>query len=128
MTAPGWSDHEVEQVMGNLLRIGVVLATAVVAIGGAIYLVRHGSEAADHFVFHGEPDELCHPFGIVREAWDLRGRGVIQLGLLVLIGTPIFRVVFSAYAFWRQGDRPYVAITLIVLTVLVFGLASGRAG
>jgi uncharacterized membrane protein len=123
-----WSDYRVEQTVGNLLRIGVLLSTAIVLVGGAIYLVRHGGEQADHFAFHSEPSELRDPAGIVREAWSLSGRGVIQLGLLVLIGTPIFRVIFSAYAFWRQRDRAYVVITLIVLAVLMFGLLSGRGG
>jgi uncharacterized membrane protein len=128
MTHPDWTDHRVEQTVGNLLRIGVLVSTAIVLTGGAIYLLRHSGERADHFTFHGEPIELCHPVGIVREAWSLTGRGVIQLGLLVLIATPVFRVVFSAYAFWRQRDRAYIAITLIVLAVLAFGLLSGRGG
>jgi uncharacterized membrane protein len=128
MTNADWPDHRVEQMVGNLLRIGVLVSTAIVLVGGAIHLLRHAGEAADHFAFHGEPIELCHPASIVREAGSLSGRGVIQVGLLVLIATPVFRVVFSAYAFWRQRDRAYVVITLIVLAVLTFGLLSGRGG
>ena len=128
MTNADWTDHRVEQTVGNLLRIGVVLSTAIILVGAALYLLRHGDEKADHFVFHDEPIELCHPVGIVREACRLSGRGVIQLGLLVLIATPVFRVVFSVYAFWRQRDWAYVGITLFVLAVLTFGLLSGRAG
>jgi uncharacterized membrane protein len=128
VTDSSWSDHQVEQTVGNLLRIGVLVSMAIVLIGGGIFLLRHARERSDHFDFQGEPSALRHPAGIVGEAWNLSGRGVIQLGLLVLIATPIFRVVFSAYAFWRQGDRVYVVITLIVLTVLTFGLLSGRGG
>jgi uncharacterized membrane protein len=128
MSDSNWSDHRVEQTVGNLLRIGVLLSTAIVLVGGAIFLQRHANERSDHSVFGGEPGVLCDPVGIVREAWSLSGRGVIQLGLLVLIATPVFRVVFSAYAFWRQRDRVYVVITLIVLAVLMFGLLSGRGG
>ena len=128
MTDSRWSDHRVEQTVGNLLRIGVLVSTAIVLVGGGIHLQRHANERSDHFDFHGEPSALRHPAGIVREAWSLSGRGVIQFGLLVLIATPVFRVVFSAYAFWRQRDRVYVVITLIVLAVLTFGLLSGRGG
>jgi uncharacterized membrane protein len=52
------------------------------------------------------------------------GRGWIQLGLLLLIATPVARVAFSVYAFARQRDFLYVGVTLIVLTVLLFGLFS----
>ena len=41
-----WSDHRVEQTVGNLLRIGVLLSTAIVLVGGAVYLFRHADERA----------------------------------------------------------------------------------
>ena len=53
------------------------------------------------------------------------GRGLIQLGLLLLIATPIARVVFSVAGFARQRDWLYVAITLIVLTLLGYSLLAG---
>jgi uncharacterized membrane protein len=62
---------------------------------------------------------------IVQQASDLRGRGLIQLGLLLLIATPVARVIFSVFAFARQRDATYVLITLIVLAVLVYSLFSG---
>src|SRR5271170_3492494 len=93
-----WSDERVEQRLGNLLRTGVLLAAVVVSCGGIVYLVRHGTETADLTAFHGEPDDLCKPVGIVRSALAVRGRGLIQLGLLLLIATPVARVVFSAFA------------------------------
>jgi uncharacterized membrane protein len=52
-------------------------------------------------------------------------RGVIQLGLLLLIATPIGRVVFSVIGFVRQRDWLYVAITLLVLRLLLYSLMSG---
>src|SRR5437764_8598719 len=86
-------DVAVEQVMGNLLRAGVVLAAAVVLLGGAVYLVRHGGEETDLKIFRGEPAELRSPRGVVQEALKFRGRGIIQFGLLLLIATPVARVV-----------------------------------
>jgi uncharacterized membrane protein len=47
---------------------------------------------------------------------------VIQFGLLLLIGTPIARVVFAVVAFAIQKDRTYVFISLIVLAALLYGL------
>jgi len=109
--------------MGNLLRAGVGLAAAVVLVGGLVYLVRHGTAQPDYQVFRGEPADQRSIRGIVADALKLRGRGIIQLGLLLLIATPVARVAFSVYAFARQGDRIYVVVTLIVLTLLLYGLA-----
>ena len=121
-----WSDTRVEQIMGNLLRTGVTLAAALVLVGGAIYLFRHPGEAIDHHLFHGEPQSLKSVRGIVQLAATGSARGLIQLGLLALIATPIARVLFSVYAFARQRDRLYVWITFVVLVLLLYSLIWGR--
>jgi uncharacterized membrane protein len=53
---------------------------------------------------------------------------VIQLGLVLLMATPVARVAFSVVAFVMQRDRTYVTITLIVLAVLLFGLTGRISG
>ncbi|HEY5311298.1 MAG TPA: DUF1634 domain-containing protein [Pirellulales bacterium] len=124
---PGtWSDTHVEQVMGNLLRAGVILAAAIVLIGGMIYLIRHPGQEPDHHLFHGEPKSLTSVWSVIELAFAGSAGGLTQLGLLALIATPIARVVFSVYAFARQRDFMYVGITLIVLALLVYSLAWGR--
>ena len=124
-TPPDWGDVQVERVMGRLLQVGVALAASIVLIGGVIYLARHGSEPVDLSRFHGEPERFRSPSGIIHAVTSLSARGVIQLGLLLLVATPIARVVFSVYAFARQKDRMYVVFTLIVLTTLLFSLVWG---
>jgi uncharacterized membrane protein len=123
---PGWDDVRVEQLLGNLLRAGVLLAAVVVALGGAVYLARHGGERTDLHEFRGEPEALRSPSGIVGEALQGRGRGLVQLGLLLLIATPVARVVFSVLAFAREGDFTYVVLTLLVLGVLLYSLFFGK--
>jgi len=122
-----WSDERVEQVLGNLLRVGVVAAAVVVAAGGFLHLARHGGAPADHHTFHGEPQDLQSPWGILAAALALRSGGVIQLGLLLLIATPVARVVFSVFAFALQRDFTYVVLTLAVLGVLLYSLFVGHA-
>lgn len=121
----GWSDQRVEKVVGNLLRLGVSLAAAVVLLGGVLYLVHHGLAAPDYRVFRGEAAYLRGLGGIVADARSLHSRGVIQLGLLLLIATPVARVAFSAFAFLGQRDWRYVVVTLIVLAVLLYSLTAG---
>lgn len=118
----GWTDERFEGVLGNVLRWGVVSAAVVVALGAAVFLVRHGSEAPVYQVFRGEPTDLKTVPGIFHEATSGRGRGLIQLGLLLLIATPVARVVLSVAVFALQRDRRYVLITLVVLAVLLYGL------
>jgi uncharacterized membrane protein len=125
MRGPGWTDQRVDAIIANLLRVGVLLAATVVLLGGGLYLVQHGSTVPDYRVFRGEPAYLRGVSGILREARALDGRGLIQLGLLLLLATPIARVAFSVLAFTLQRDRTYVIVTLIVLAVLLYSLGSG---
>lgn len=124
MTQPkrAWADARVQAIVGNLLRIGVIAAASVVLLGAAVYLVRHGTSSPDYGVFRGEPEALRHLRGIVGAVLAFRGRGLIQLGLVLLIATPVARVAFSVFAFAMQRDWMYVGITLIVLAALLFGL------
>jgi uncharacterized membrane protein len=121
-----WTDQRVENIVANLLRAGVLLAAAVVALGGIIFLVRHGRSMPEYARFVGEPSEYCTVSGIIRGSATFHGRNIIQLGLLLLIATPVTRVAFSVVAFALERDRLYVVITLIVLAVLLFSLAGGH--
>ena len=120
-----WSDEKVENILGNLLRSGVIAAALVVLAGGMIYLFRHGAEPPDYSIFHGVPAEFSSVGGIITSLLGLRGRGLIQLGLLLLIATPVARVAFSILAFTVQRDRIYIVVALIVLAVLIYSLAGG---
>jgi len=113
-----------ETAIGNLLRAGVITAASVVFLGGIIYLFRHGSAVASYKVFQREPFDLCSVGGILRNAFSVRGRGLIQLGLLLLIATPIARVALSIFAFARKRDALYIIVTLIVFCILIYSLLS----
>jgi uncharacterized membrane protein len=108
-----------EAMMGRLLQVGVLLASAVVLIGGVLYLhARHGS-VPDYRSFSSEPANL-------RQLSDM-GHGIatgdpatiIQLGILLLIATPVARVAFALLAFAIERDKLYVAVSLTVLLVLL---------
>jgi len=119
------ADHQVEMTIGRLLQFGVFLSAAVVIVGGIMFLAQHGHDTSDHHRFHGEPAELTSVSGVVRDTLRLDSRGVIQAGLLLLVATPIARVIFSVYAFARQGDWLYVVVTLVVLAILLYSLLAG---
>lgn len=125
-TSRAWNDERLERVIGSLLRAGILLSGALVVAGGIIYLARHGSEPPHYRTFAGAPSDLRTISGIVANAVSTHGRGIIQLGLLVLIATPVARVAFSAIAFALERDWLYVVVTSMVLAVLVFSLAGGH--
>jgi uncharacterized membrane protein len=66
-----WTEQEVEGIVGNLLRVGVMLAAVVVFAGGVFYLIHHGSSVPDYRVFHGEPTDLRGISGIVTDVLAL---------------------------------------------------------
>ena len=120
-----WTDEQFDIVLAHVLRIGVIASALVVALGGVVFLARHGLERPSYHVFRGEPGNLTSVRGIATEARHLSGRGLVQLGLLLLVATPIARVLFSVVGFFRQRDWLYVAITLAVLTLLAYSLLEG---
>lgn len=123
--AGGWTDEQFDAVLAIVLRTGVLVSALVVVCGGVAFLARHGFEPTDYRVFHGEPAALRSVGGVIGAARSLQGRGLIQLGLLLLIATPIARVVFSVAGFLRQRDWLYVGITLVVLLLLTYSLLAG---
>ena len=122
MKLSDWTDNTIENVIGNLLRVGVLLSAVVVFVGGAVYLAHHGRSPADYRMFHGEPAAYREISGIFHDALQLHGRGIIQLGLLLLIATPVARVIFSLFGFAAEKDRMYTAFTAIVLVILLYSL------
>ena len=120
-----WIDRRIEIIIGNLLRTGVLLSACIVFAGACVYLKRHATEPAAYHVFSGEPSDFRTISGILHSVVSGRGRGLIQLGLLTLIATPIARVFFSVVGFVRQHDWLYVGITLAVLVLLAYSVMGG---
>jgi uncharacterized membrane protein len=117
-------DKGVEMFLGKMLRWGVLLAALVVFLGGVWFLVESHDVAQSYKTFRGEPAELRSVPGVVHEAMALRPLGVIQFGLLLLIATPVARVLFSVLGFGLERDWMYVVLTLLVLALLIYTLTS----
>jgi len=119
-------DERLNLMIGRLLRFGVFFSVTIVLIGALVYLIKHGSEVPDYTNFKMVSASLRRPSGIIDQALHFTGNGIIQLGILFLIATPIARVVFSVFTFFRQRDYLYTIITLIVLMILLFSLFLGK--
>lgn len=122
----GEKEHGLEMAMGRMLQIGVTIAAAIVFIGGVMYLAQNGGSPRDFQHFHVATPAITTIGGIVSSAAHLEPRGIMGLGILLLIATPVCRVIFGVVGFALLGDKLYTAISLIVLAVLVFSFVTNR--
>ncbi len=107
--------------MGRLLQVGVLLSSFVMLIGGALYTRAHLGESPNYRVFSGESEQLRQFGGVVRGIKGGEPEAIIQLAVLLLIVTPVARVVFALISFAIERDKLYVVVSLVVLLVLLFG-------
>lgn len=118
-----WNDKRIETWVGVMLRTGVMLAAAIVLTGGVMYLVKHGGQPRnDYRVFHAEPARFASLHGAVTGIASGDPRSIIMFGLLILIATPVARVVMCIVGFLFERDRLYVVVSSIVLAVLLYSL------
>lgn len=108
--------------IGWVLRGGVSLASALVALGLILFFAGHGGpDTRDQAL--GKGIEL-HPLSVSNLSHgilDGDAPSVIQLGLIVLLLTPTTRVALTLLLFLRQRDRVYIVLSSIVLIVLLLG-------
>lgn len=118
-----------QRLIGTTLRTGVIVASVTGIIGGAIFLAAHGGQQVSFRTFEGAASPYTSPWQMLHQAltWNDAdhtnlGLAIAQLGILLLMLTPIIRIVFSIVAFAMERDRIYVAITSTVLMILVGSL------
>lgn len=116
------SDRHLALEVGGILRIGVIVSSAVIALGLVPFIVKEGARHADYHVFRGEPAAFRSVSGAVVDATRADPRGIMQLGVLLLVATPFARVALCLVEFARARDRLYVGVSLLVLLALSWGL------
>jgi uncharacterized membrane protein len=107
-------------LVATILVVGVGTSAALIAFGFATSLLvgwegslagaPPASGSVTDFATMGESLRALRPVGFA------------QLGLVVLIGTPVVRVAASSVAFLAERDRLYAGITLVVLLILLASL------
>jgi uncharacterized membrane protein len=111
--------RDIDLAVSAILRAGVLLSSILCAVGG-IGLMLQDWGRPSHFDAFDE--ELKSIPTIAQLAWQGHPEGIIQLGVIVLVATPIVRVAFTAIAFLIEKDYVYVAIALLVLGGLMYSL------
>lgn len=127
--SPASRSHKMQNLIGHALRIGVVTACIVAIAGGIYYLAAHGFEPIpDYREFHSESASFTTARGIWHGVTHLQAKEWMQLGVVLLIFTPVVRVALSLVLFLRERDWLYVAITAIVLGVILGNMLEGSLG
>ncbi len=97
------------------LRYGALAWTAIMAIGLALMLLRGPGSMAATF----QPIRIRMLFSLLMR---LEPAAVTEFGILLLLFTPIFRLVVAAVPFALERDAKYVFISLGVLAVVLVSI------
>src|SRR4051812_40156145 len=122
-----WLEKDIQKMISNILRYGVLTSALFVISGGIIFLANNAQLTASYAHLEGATFQLRNLAGIIAGVKNLQGDAIIQLGVVILIATPIARIVFSVFAFAIEKDYLYVVITVIVLFIIIFSIFSGNA-
>lgn len=115
-------DSTLDLILSRVLMWGMILAIVTTVIGGVLLLRQQGTDIVNHSIFKGEPADLTHVSTIILEAFRGDALSIIQLGLLLMIITPVARILSCLIIFAYQRDRLYVVLSGFVFAVLVFSL------
>jgi uncharacterized membrane protein len=118
--------YDMQQMIGTTLRIGVTTACIIAFVSGIYYLISHGSEPVPNYaVFTKEPQSYTTLSGIFGGLLQFQAKNWIQLGVLVLMLTPIMRILLSLIDFAKERDWLYTTITAIVFLVILANSLGG---
>lgn len=109
-------------LMGKTLFISVLISTVLIAVGGALFLWHHAFDTYTFTSFHSEPTQFTSLSGMFEDAFHLRPRGLIQLGLFLLFFTQIIRVGMTACLFLQERSPLFFRLSLFIFLVLVLSL------
>lgn len=116
------TDEKLDIAIGRTLQAGVLLAALIVLAGGVLYLLHATGPRPDYSHFHGVAEMLRTPSGMWHGTMHGDAESVIQLGLLVLIATPVVRVILAGVGFLMERDQLYFWVSAAVLAVLCYSM------
>jgi len=115
----------IEDTISDVLRIGTLLSAILVAFGLVLLFINNGGGFSISSLESPSSNVNSLTFSIsdmINGLSKFNGISFIFIGVIVLIATPIMRVIMSILYFIKQKDRLYVAITTIVLLGILVAL------
>lgn len=122
-----FTDVDLNRSVGNLLRLGVILSVTTSLIG-FIKLFLEGFKMPKDYSFLNMGTSSEKVWG---QFWNSlckgEGMAIIQLGILMLIFTPLMRIIFALIGYLKEKDYTYVIISSIVLVIMIISFVTGYA-
>ncbi len=110
-------------MVSAILLAGVSASALLIATGFATsFLVGWQGSLAGVAAPAGPLPDPTNFGGLPARLGRLEPLALSQLGLLVLLATPVMRVASSVVGFALERDRLYTALTLVVLAVLLVSI------
>jgi uncharacterized membrane protein len=117
---PRTESAQVEAVIARLLIAGTLVGVGLLAVGVALMAASGISPASVAFP----------PFDAATVASDLaalRPEGFLWAGIVILIATPIARVIGELITFSVRGDRVMAGVALAILGVVALSVVAALA-
>lgn len=114
-------NERLQLLIGKFLLAGLLITLIITIFGGAYYLFQHGEEINNYRIFQKEPRGYSS-IQIWQNAFTFSAAGIIQLGILILILTQLFRVALTAWYFFRLKEQKFVWLSLFILAILIYSL------
>ncbi|WP_299181769.1 DUF1634 domain-containing protein, partial [uncultured Chryseobacterium sp.] len=119
-----FTDVDLNRSVGNLLRLGVILSVTTSLIG-FIKLFLEGFKMPKDYSFLNMGTSSEKVWG---QFWNSlckgEGMAIIQLGILLLIFTPLMRIIFALIGYLKEKDYTYVIISSIVLVIMIISFVT----
>ncbi|EHQ43198.1 MULTISPECIES: DUF1634 domain-containing protein [Myroides] len=126
MSTTKFTDNQLQSIIGNVLRYGVLSALTVTLLGGIILLAKDSQQVVSFSTFVEKDQNLFVVFKtIFQGVKEWNGESIIFLGILLLFLTPALRLLLSLFSFILEKDAMYVVITLIVIAVIILSVSFG---
>lgn len=119
------TEGSLQHVVSFVLRAGVIVSTSVGLLSGIYNLAHHASDRVGFPHFQGTPEADRKIPSILTGSLYLHPRALMMLAILLLLLTPIVRVIVSLLGFIKERDRVYVTVTTVVLLTLLASLIFG---
>lgn len=120
------TQRSMELFIGKMLRVGVFTACGIALFGGLLYVMQNMGHRVDYADFSSSM-AVHNLSDIFSGLISFDPIAIIDLGLVILLATPVLRVVFSVVAFLLEKDYLYVVITLLVLFIILLNLFDGES-
>lgn len=126
METKKFTDSDLQSIIGNVLRYGVLLALVTSLIGGVVLFITQPDKKIDFSTFSEKDENIFIVFQRLFEGLQhADGESIIFLGIILLFLTPAIRLILSLFSFFLEKDWLYIFITLIVISIIVFSVSFG---